>query len=123
MNGPPRKQVLEQLDALQREIAEYHRYLAEFPAVCRVLENLSLRIEGPLPGAEQTRYRSVSNLREELRNMRAADSAYERAEPQPAVDEAWVARAMELVEGYLTPSAENTLRLHLSSTIAAPQRG
>lgn len=67
MNGPPRKQLLEQLDALTREIAEYHRFMAEFPAVCRVLENLMLRIERPLPGSEQTQYRSVSRLREELR--------------------------------------------------------
>lgn len=67
MNGPPRKQVLEQLDVLQREIAEYHRWLAEFPAVCRVLENLMLRIERPLSGSEQTHYRSVSRLRDEMR--------------------------------------------------------
>jgi hypothetical protein len=71
MNGEPRKQVLEQLDALKREIAEYHRWLAEFPDVCRVLENLMLRIERPLPGTEQARYRSIGGLREELRAMRA----------------------------------------------------
>jgi hypothetical protein len=74
MNGPPRKQVLDQLDALQREIAEYHRWLAEFPGVCRVLENMMLRIERPLPGSDQTRYRSISNLRDELRSMRAAQT-------------------------------------------------
>lgn len=72
MNGPPRKQVMEQLDALRREIAEYHRWLAEFPAVCRVLENIMLRVEQPLPGTELARYRSISNLRDELRAMRAA---------------------------------------------------
>lgn len=69
MNGQPRKQVLEDLNTLHREIAEYHRWLAEFPAICRVLENLSLRVERPLPGVEQSSYRSISNLRDELRAM------------------------------------------------------
>lgn len=73
MNGPPRKQVLDQLDALKREIAEYHRWLAEYPVVCRVLENIMLRIERPLPGTDQTRYRSISNLREELRVISARE--------------------------------------------------
>lgn len=71
MNGPPRKQVMEQFEALQREIAEYHRWLAEFPDVCRVLENIMLRIDRPLPGSEQARYRSIGGLRDELRAMRA----------------------------------------------------
>lgn len=73
MNGIPRKQALDELAALKREIAEYHRWLSEYPVVCRVLENIMLRIEDPLPGTDQTRYRSIAKLREELRTISAGE--------------------------------------------------
>lgn len=59
------------LETLLREIAEYHRWLAEFPDVCLVLENLHARSSTTsLAGAAHVQYRAVNRLRDELRAMR-----------------------------------------------------
>jgi hypothetical protein len=64
---------LHKLEMALSTITEYHRWLAEFPAVTRVLENLYMRIDGkPMLGAEHDQFRSVSHLRDELRAMTQA---------------------------------------------------
>lgn len=101
MNGPPRKQVMSEYGTLRCEIAEYHRFLAEFPAVCRVLENIMLRIEHPLLGSEQTRYRSISNLRDELRAMVPTFAPGQTQELERQVDlEAFASDVKQLCEDY-----------------------
>lgn len=49
------------------EFHHYHRWLGEFPAVCRVLENLHVDITTRPLVPYQDHWRDVSRLREELR--------------------------------------------------------
>jgi hypothetical protein len=51
------------------EFSHYHRWLGEFPAVARVLENLHVAITSRPLVPYQDHYRDVSKLRDELRGM------------------------------------------------------
>jgi hypothetical protein len=70
-----RNENLRKLERVNVTLVEYHRWLGhEFPEVERVLENLFIEFNSrPITGGEDvSSFRSVSNLREELRRMRPA---------------------------------------------------
>jgi hypothetical protein len=69
-----RNENLRKLERVNVTLVEYHRWLGhEFPEVERVLENLFIEFNSrPITGGEDvSSFRSVSNLREELRKMRS----------------------------------------------------
>lgn len=54
-------------------LTEYHRWLAEFPAVARVLENLFQELHSrPMQHASVAEFKGVSALRDELRKLAAS---------------------------------------------------
>ena len=69
-----RNENLRKLERVNVTLVEYHRWLGhEFPEVERVLKNLFIEFNSrPITGGEDvSSFRSISNLREELRAMSA----------------------------------------------------
>ena len=68
-----RNENLRKLERVNVALVDYHRWLGhEFPEVERVLANLFIELNSrPIAGGEDvSSFRSVSNLRDELRGMR-----------------------------------------------------
>lgn len=62
------------VERMKVQFHDYHRWLGEFPAICRTLENLHVAILSRPLGPYQAEYRNVSDLREEMRKPAKAEA-------------------------------------------------